>query len=87
MPGPPAARRHGKEISGAEESFAEGLLEYPHYHTPQLFEGLPIPDVLLSGITADRGLAAEQAEKLTANAAPTSGSPLKASETKIVTPG
>jgi tRNA (guanine37-N1)-methyltransferase len=39
----------GKEASGTEESFAEGLLEYPHYTRPQLFEGRPIPEVLLSG--------------------------------------
>src|SRR5205807_5824154 len=39
----------GKEASGAEESFAAGLLEYPHYTRPQLFEGQPIPDVLISG--------------------------------------
>jgi tRNA (guanine37-N1)-methyltransferase len=56
----------GKEVSGAEESFAEGLLEYPHYTRPQVFEGLPIPDVLVSG--DHRKIAAwrrEQAEKLT----------------------
>ena len=29
----------GKEASGAEESFSEGLLEYPQYTRPQLFEG------------------------------------------------
>src|SRR5712675_1021303 len=28
----------GKEASGAEESFSEGLLEYPHYTRPQVFE-------------------------------------------------
>ena len=39
----------GKEASGAEESFAEGLLEYPHYTRPQQFEGEPIPEVLTSG--------------------------------------
>jgi tRNA (guanine37-N1)-methyltransferase len=39
----------GKEASGAEESFAEGLLEYPHYTRPQVFEGRPIPEVLVSG--------------------------------------
>jgi tRNA (guanine37-N1)-methyltransferase len=39
----------GKEASGAEESFAQGLLEYPHYTRPQLFEGRAIPPVLLSG--------------------------------------
>jgi tRNA (guanine37-N1)-methyltransferase len=39
----------GKEISGIEESFSAGLLEYPHFTRPQLFEGQPIPDVLTSG--------------------------------------
>jgi tRNA (guanine37-N1)-methyltransferase len=39
----------GKSTSGAEESFAEGLLEYPHYTRPQLWEGRAIPEVLLSG--------------------------------------
>jgi tRNA (guanine37-N1)-methyltransferase len=39
----------GKEASGAEESFAESLLEYPQYTRPQLWEGRPIPDVLGSG--------------------------------------
>jgi tRNA (guanine37-N1)-methyltransferase len=32
-----------------EESFASGLLEYPHYTRPQQWEGIEIPDVLLSG--------------------------------------
>jgi tRNA (guanine37-N1)-methyltransferase len=39
----------GKLASGADESFSEGLLEYPQYTRPQEFEGLPIPDILLSG--------------------------------------
>jgi tRNA (guanine37-N1)-methyltransferase len=39
----------GKEASGTEESFSEGLLEYPQYTRPQLFEGVPIPAVLTSG--------------------------------------
>ena len=39
----------GKEASGTEESFAEGLLEYPHYTRPQLWEGRAIPEVLVSG--------------------------------------
>src|SRR5262245_8714272 len=39
----------GKESSGEEESFAQGLLEYPQYTRPQLWEGRPIPDVLSSG--------------------------------------
>ena len=39
----------GAAASGAEESFTDGLLEYPHYTRPQLWEGRPIPEVLLSG--------------------------------------
>ncbi len=39
----------GKEASGAEESFSEGLLEYPQYTRPQVFEGRGIPEILTSG--------------------------------------
>jgi tRNA (guanine37-N1)-methyltransferase len=39
----------GKAGSGVEESFADGLLEYPQYSRPQEFEGLPIPEILISG--------------------------------------
>jgi len=39
----------GKLASGADESFSEGLLEYPQYTRPQEFEGRPIPEILLSG--------------------------------------
>ena len=39
----------GKEASGTEESFAEGLLEYPQYTRPAEFEGEPIPEVLTGG--------------------------------------
>jgi tRNA (guanine37-N1)-methyltransferase len=39
----------GAAQSSAEESFTDGLLEYPHYTRPQLWEDRPIPDVLLSG--------------------------------------
>jgi len=39
----------GKEASGAEESFSHGLLEYPQYTRPQLWEGRSIPSVLTSG--------------------------------------
>jgi tRNA (guanine37-N1)-methyltransferase len=39
----------GKSASGADESFADGLLEYPQYTRPQTFEGRPIPEVLISG--------------------------------------
>lgn len=39
----------GKQASGEDESFSVGLLEYPQYTRPQEFEGLAIPDVLVSG--------------------------------------
>lgn len=56
----------GNQHSGTEESFEGGLLEHPQYTRPQLFEGRPIPEVLLSGnharIATWRRL---EAEKLT----------------------
>jgi tRNA (guanine37-N1)-methyltransferase len=56
----------GAPASSAEESFADGLLEYPHYTRPQLWEGLAIPEVLTSG---DHGKIAAwrraEAERLT----------------------
>jgi tRNA (guanine37-N1)-methyltransferase len=61
----------GNESSLAEESFAAGLLEYPHYTRPREFEGRAIPEVLLSG---DHKKIAqwrrEQAEKLTQDRRP-----------------
>ena len=39
----------GKPGSGTEESFSDGLLEYPQYTRPQEFEGLQIPEALTSG--------------------------------------
>jgi tRNA (guanine37-N1)-methyltransferase len=39
----------GTHASTEDESFAAGLLEYPHYTRPQEFEGRPIPDVLSGG--------------------------------------
>ena len=39
----------GQPESLAEESFEDGLLEHPHYTRPRSFEGLEIPEVLLSG--------------------------------------
>ena len=39
----------GKAESGEEESFEDGLLEHPHYTKPRLWEGLEIPQILLSG--------------------------------------
>ena len=61
----------GKEASATEESFADGLLEYPQYTRPPVFEGEPIPDVLTSGdhakVKAWRRL---EAERLTAERRP-----------------
>jgi len=39
----------GNDDTTREESFAEGLLEYPHYTRPRVFRGLDVPGVLLSG--------------------------------------
>lgn len=39
----------GDDESSVEESFAEGLLEYPQYTRPQSFRGLDVPEVLRSG--------------------------------------
>jgi tRNA (guanine37-N1)-methyltransferase len=37
------------EASAAHDSFADGLLDCPHYTRPEVFEDLPVPEVLLSG--------------------------------------
>ena len=39
----------GKVASGEDESFESGLLEYPHYTRPTVWEGHEIPDILASG--------------------------------------
>ena len=39
----------GNAASAGEESFSDGLLEYPQYTKPAEFRGLPVPDVLRSG--------------------------------------
>jgi len=39
----------GSDVSGSEESFSEGLLEYPHYTKPANWEGRDVPETLLSG--------------------------------------
>lgn len=39
----------GNEASGEDESFGEGLLEYPHYTRPAEFRGWAVPEVLRSG--------------------------------------
>ena len=43
----------GSSESVVEESFSDNLLEYPHYTRPAVFEGLAVPDVLLSGNHAE----------------------------------
>jgi tRNA (guanine37-N1)-methyltransferase len=43
----------GDERSNVEESFVAGLLDWPHYTRPELFEGLAVPPVLMSGNHAD----------------------------------
>jgi len=39
----------GDDESTTEESFSDGLLEYPHYTRPVEFRGMKVPEVLLSG--------------------------------------
>jgi len=46
----------GDEDSAKDESFSEGLLEYPHYTRPEVFRGMQVPEILLSG---DHGKIAE----------------------------
>ncbi len=38
-----------KDLSASDESFATGLLDSPHYTRPEIWRGMPVPDVLLSG--------------------------------------
>ncbi|SUC10963.1 tRNA (guanine-N(1)-)-methyltransferase [Pasteurella canis] len=39
----------GKQASAEEDSFAEGLLDCPHYTRPEILDGLSVPPVLMSG--------------------------------------
>ena len=39
----------GKQASAEEDSFAEGLLDCPHYTRPEVLDGLTVPSVLMSG--------------------------------------
>jgi tRNA (guanine37-N1)-methyltransferase len=39
----------GNQTSAADESFSEGLLEYPHYTRPADYRGMTVPEILLSG--------------------------------------
>ncbi|HXG48567.1 MAG TPA: tRNA (guanosine(37)-N1)-methyltransferase TrmD [Methylomirabilota bacterium] len=43
----------GDETSAADESFSQGLLEYPQYTRPAEYRGLKVPEVLLSGHHAE----------------------------------
>lgn len=43
----------GSETSATTESFSDGLLDYPHYTRPPDFEGLRVPEVLLTGHHAE----------------------------------
>ncbi len=43
----------GDDDSSRDESFSEGLLEYPQYTRPAEFRGMPVPEVLLSGNHAE----------------------------------
>lgn len=61
----------GKELSGQDESFENGLLEYPQYTRPQVFEGRGIPEILTSGDHAKvRAWRRAEAERITAERRP-----------------
>ncbi len=61
----------GSEVSHEEESIYSGLLEYPQYTRPASFEGMAVPDVLISGDHARIALwNFDQALKLTAERRP-----------------
>ena len=61
----------GAEASHVEESFRDGLLEYPHYTRPAVWSGRAVPEILLSGHHAN--IAAwrrQQAERITRSRRP-----------------
>ena len=61
----------GSAESTREESFSEGLLEYPHYTRPREFRGLQVPEVLLNGNHAEiETWRKEQAAKITGERRP-----------------
>lgn len=56
----------GADESSIDESFADGLLEYPHYTRPRTWDGRTVPDVLVSGNHAEVARwRREQAKKIT----------------------
>lgn len=69
----------GKTESLKEESFSSGLLEYPQYTQPRVWEGLAIPEVLVSGHHSKiRAWRTAQAEELTRKRRPDLWKTLKA---------
>jgi len=61
----------GDDESSRDESFSQGLLEYPHYTRPAEFRGMKVPEVLLSGNHAEIARwRAEQANLRTAKRRP-----------------
>jgi tRNA (guanine37-N1)-methyltransferase len=61
----------GKAASGHDESFAHGLLEYPQYTRPNVWEDLAIPEVLVSGDHAKvEAFRRAEAERLTRDRRP-----------------
>jgi len=53
----------GSETSATTESFSEGILDYPHYTRPPEFEGIKVPEVLLTGHHAEIKRWREEAAK------------------------
>jgi tRNA (guanine37-N1)-methyltransferase len=43
----------GAEVGAADESFADGLLEYPQFTRPREFRGMAVPEILLGGNHAE----------------------------------
>lgn len=61
----------GSEDSAWDESFSDGLLEYPQYTRPADFRGMPVPDILLGGHHANiQRWRRQEALKLTAEKRP-----------------
>ncbi len=61
----------GDDESARDESFSNGLLEYPHYTRPAEFRGMKVPEILLSGHHSEiEKWRAEQARQRTAKRRP-----------------
>ncbi len=61
----------GGEAATAQESFSSGILDHPHYTRPEDFQGMKVPEVLLSGNhAAINAWRREQAEKKTRDVRP-----------------